>query len=380
MRVINCRMSPWAKPSEHILCILFLALVCRFIAIGWLRKMILRAVPWLDTLSSADFVGDVRGGDSFSDIYGLKRFITGSLPALSAIFMQKPLVLLPQTIGPFRSPLALALARFIMRRSGEIFSRDKAGVEIARKIVGASGVDKKIRFCPEVAFTLETRLPNDAEIIPPLPAKGNVPLIGLNVSGLLYMGGYTRDNMFGLKVDYKKFIETLLVRLMEKTNAHVFLVPHVFDANPENDCDACLRVWRDVPEPFQYRVHLPEQMLDQNQVKGLIGLCDFFIGARMHSCIAALSQGIPTVGIAYSSKFTGVFESVGMASAVLDARGESLDALVETCLEHFRNRIQTSTELRKRVAAIQIQIFSCFNALLAPSSVEIASRANAFVP
>ena len=46
--------------------------------------------------------------------------------------------------------------------------------------------------------------------------------------------------------------------------------------------------------------------------KAVIGQCDFFIGSRMHACIAALSQGVPCVGVAYSMKFAGVFDTVGM--------------------------------------------------------------------
>ena len=37
---------------------------------------------------------------------------------------------------------------------------------------------------------------------------------------------------------------------------------------------------------------------DQHAIKSIIGRCDFFIGSRMHACIAALSQKIPTAAVA----------------------------------------------------------------------------------
>lgn len=40
--------------------------------------------------------------------------------------------------------------------------------------------------------------------------------------------------------------------------------------------------------------------------KGVIGLCEALVGARMHTNIAAMSQGIPTVSIAYSRKAWGI--------------------------------------------------------------------------
>ena len=84
----------------------------------------------------------------------------------------------------------------------------------------------------------------------------------------------------------------------------------------------CLIPWRE----FTGRIHMLHGEHDQHAVKGIIGLCSFFIGSRMHACIAALSQGIPTVAVAYSKKFMGVFESAGMGHMVVDARDTSTDA------------------------------------------------------
>jgi polysaccharide pyruvyl transferase WcaK-like protein len=38
---------------------------------------------------------------------------------------------------------------------------------------------------------------------------------------------------------------------------------------------------------------------------------DFFMGARMHACIAALSSGVAVAPMAYSRKFAGLFGSIG---------------------------------------------------------------------
>ena len=72
-----------------------------------------------------------------------------------------------------------------------------------------------------------------------------------------------------------------------------------------------------------------EKGYDQNETKYLIGLCDFFLGARMHATIAALSQGMPAVGMAYSRKFRGVFETAGVGDCVLDLRKLSNDHVLD---------------------------------------------------
>jgi polysaccharide pyruvyl transferase WcaK-like protein len=79
-----------------------------------LRKRVIARNPWLRDLADADIALAVSGGDSFSDIYGLSRFIYMSLPQLLVLALGRPLVLLPQTIGPMRSWLARRIARHVI--------------------------------------------------------------------------------------------------------------------------------------------------------------------------------------------------------------------------------------------------------------------------
>ena len=48
----------------------------------------------------------------------------------------------------------------------------------------------------------------------------------------------------------------------------------------------------------------------------------------MHACIAAVSQSVPTVCIAYSDKFIGVMESIGVEDIVVDARAMDKDEIL----------------------------------------------------
>ena len=47
------------------------------------------------------------------------------------------------------------------------------------------------------------------------------------------------------------------------------------------------------------------------EAKNYICHMDLFIGARMHATIGSFSSGVPTIPIAYSRKFEGVFGSIG---------------------------------------------------------------------
>ena len=65
-----------------------------------------RCIPSFRVLDQCDAILDVSGGDSFSDIYGSHRFWSIIRPKLIAKRRGIPLVLLPQTYGPFRGDRA----------------------------------------------------------------------------------------------------------------------------------------------------------------------------------------------------------------------------------------------------------------------------------
>jgi colanic acid/amylovoran biosynthesis protein len=363
--IVNCRLSPKSRISEHLFWILLLALIQRIIPIRSVGDVIIRSNRWLRTLDKADFVGEIRGGDSFSDIYGLRRFILGIIPCFVAILMRKKLVLLPQTYGPFKSRATKAIARFILLRSHRIFARDRESIELVQRLLRRQSKDKIIGFCPDIAFTLEAALPEEPNIQPKLDQKNSAPLIGLNISGLLYLGGYTRDNMFELNVDYKHFVPVLLEELMKRTNAHVLLIPHVYWGNVEGDeLQICRELFESIDEKYADRIHLFNQEYDQSQTKGIIGLCDFFIGSRMHACIAALSQGIPVVGLAYSKKFYGVFETIGAEKFVIDMCQRSHEEIVEIVISAFEQRNIIAENLKTAIPKAQKQIRNVFKEIL----------------
>lgn len=365
VNIVNFRLSPRARISEHLFWILFIACVQRIILIRSIRNKLVRSNQWLKTLEDAHFIGEIRGGDSFSDIYGLRRFLLGIIPSIIVILMRKKLVLLPQTYGPFKSRIARLIARFIMLRSNQIMARATESITLVRNLLGPRGKHKVPRFCPDVAFVLESALPEKPDIQPKLNRNSSVPLIGLNINGLLYMGGYTHNDMFGLGVNYKEFVHVMLEWLMARTNAHVLLVPHVYVPNLELDeWLVCCQLLKSMDEQYTDRLHTVVQKYDQTELKGIIGLCDFFIGSRMHACIAALSQGIPTVGLAYSKKFRGVFECVGAGQFSIDMRQNGTEEILTVISAAFNKRADTAERLKIAVPSVQEQILSALGDML----------------
>jgi polysaccharide pyruvyl transferase WcaK-like protein len=186
--------------------------------------------------------------------------------------------------------------------------------------------------------------------------------VGLNVSGLLAMGGYNQQNMFGLKGDYKQLMSRLIAFFIQSRDANVLLIPHVFgaDENPESDSAACQTLYRSLRPLFGDKLYVVEGTYDQNEVKHIIGMCDFFIGSRMHACIAALSQNIPALAIAYSDKFIGVLQTLDIDSLVADARKMDENSIVSAAARTYDQRSSIRQCLNRKIPLVKETVLSLF--------------------
>ena len=347
----------------HFLWFAFYSLLMKVLPASRLKQNLANRNPCFKTLYDTDLVADITGGDSFSDIYGFKRFFLGFLCKWLVTFSGKKLVLLPQTYGPFKGRTTRLMARYVVNHASMVYSRDKSSIEYITKLSRNLVKNGKVGFVPDVAFVLDSRKPENigVGVLENKPAKDSV-LIGLNISGLLFNGGYTRDNMFGLKTDYPELVYRIIDSVLADKKSVVLLVPHVFHppGHVESDSEACAKVYEAVSSKYRDRIFQVSGSYNQNEIKYVIGKCDFFIGSRMHSCIAALSQCIPAVGLAYSRKFQGVFESVGLGNCVADAYQCSKDVLLSTIRAAFDGRDQIRTHLNKVIPEVKKNILNMF--------------------
>ncbi len=371
LEILNFRQFPLAHPRENVLAIFFMACLFRLFPVSSIRAKIARLSPRLARLNECAVIGDIRGGDSFSDIYGIFRFLAGSLPCIIVLLLGKELVLLPQTYGPYNSSISELTARWIMKRASRILCRDRNGIGTVKRMLGRHAAGKRVNFCPDVAFTLDAVKPARLEISPGLEKRSGRPVVGFNISGLLYNGGYTRNNMFDLRFDYKEFAGDLTRRFLRDTDAELLLIPHTLvPEGVESDPCACMEIARLFAPEYGDRVHVLQGNKNQSELKWIIGLCDFFIGSRMHACIAAISQGIPTAGVAYSHKFKGVFDSVGMGHMVFDARFDDAEKCIDEILLRFGNREEERQACKSGIQMAQDAVFKTFRELMGPSRTD----------
>jgi len=331
------------------------------------RAGLSRLHPRTALLRGLDAVLDISGGDSFSDLYGASRFAAVAMPKLLALELGLPLVLAPQTYGPFREARHRGKAASILRRARAVWARDPRSFEVVRSLLGAQLDPQRHRSGVDVAFGLPARAPADTRLRDALAMRRERAglLLGLNVSGLLYHASPSETAAYGLRCDYRSSMHTLLKDLLALPEAQIVLVPHVRSSGPDCDEKACADVHRALSPRDAERVLLLPATLEADEVKWAIGRIDWFCGTRMHACIAALSQGVPTAALAYSDKTLGVFETAGVGEGVVDPRVDPAPVVLARIREELAAREARAAALQAALPALQQRWQEQFEAMVA---------------
>ncbi|RZU98365.1 polysaccharide pyruvyl transferase family protein [Spiribacter vilamensis] len=331
--------------------------------------------PMLRLIDSCAVIVDASAGDSFSDIYGQSRFRSICLPKLIAIRRRRPLLLLPQTYGPYADTRNAHWARDLIMQSDGAWARDDHSLEVMRHLLG-EGFDPARHWSGvDMAFGLPARWPEhpDRHDLEAWLNDGS-PVVGLNISGLIWHMGDEAPRRFGFRADYRQLVCRALHWLLEHTGMRVLLIPHVLaaDGDPESDRDAAravLAMFNDSGD----RLRLAPADLDEQELKGLIGRCHWFCGTRMHSTIAALSSGVPSASVVYSDKARGVFACCGQEDHIIDPRRLDTDAALAGFQHSFHAREEARASLVPALETVREKLTEQ-NAAIARFARDNASR------
>ncbi len=241
-------------------------------------------------LEAADY-----GGDGFADIYGTPLFFNRMNQTELLRRANVPLVMLPQTIGPFKDKQNERVALDVMRYASEVYVRDRAYV----KELDKAGI--KYTVTKDISAFMKPQ-PWDIDI------RDNA--VGLNVSGLAYHNNF--KDLAGQFDAYPELIDRIISHFQQK-GCNVYLIPHSYDYQHPDDNDdmtACREAYNRHAD--KTGLYVVDKDMLAPEVKYVISRMTFFMGARMHANFAAIYTGVPVFGMAYSYKFAGAFAANGL--------------------------------------------------------------------
>ena len=169
-----------------------------------------------------------------------------------------------------------------------IIARESITFHALRKIFGSVG-SPRILCYPDPAFTLTAKqlpLPGGFE-------EGN--MVGINISPMI------QDNEKKPGITMECYRE-LLRFIIDHTDMQIALIPHVVWAN-NDDRKPIHALYESFKESGRV-IEIGDASCEE--LKGYIGRCRLFVGARTHATIAAYSSCVPTLVVGYSVKARGI--------------------------------------------------------------------------
>lgn len=279
--------------------------------LGWWDRLV-QKVPPLVSLGYPPFKPDAKtmealrevdqviitGGDIISLEYGLPSLFFWAGMAEWARKLGKPVHLWGASVGPFTANprVERQMARHLSRCYTSVSVRESSTRDYLTKL----GVPN-VLYVADPAFHMKPEPHGAADA---LFAAANSGVLGLNVSPLVRK--FLKDDAARHAFDAE--IVRFLQHVAVDRGMSVLLVPHVdpYDGTAWNSDGIYMKgLMQAAGLPADKLAILPSD-LNAAQLKHSLSRCRFFIGARTHATIGAISQGVPTISIAYSVKAVGI--------------------------------------------------------------------------
>ena len=267
--------------------------------IGRLRSLLIERLlgrrGMQDWFRRFDLVIDTRSGDSFTDGYGLRRLAVMTAVGVFAAQAGVPVVLGPQTVGPFTTRRGRALARATLGSASAVLVRDSASARVVAELG-----DRPCTQTTDVVFTLTA------------PQRRTSRDVILNVSGLLWNPNPHVDWQL-----YRDAITSIACTLRSGGRTITLLAHVVRSASADSDIAAARELQSSLgaldPDDGPIELLIPDGL---DEVREMLASARVVIASRMHACLNALSVGVPAVSLAYSDKASPLLADLGWSYGV----------------------------------------------------------------
>ena len=266
--------------------------------------------PLLHAYAEADLVASCPGNFLYSSgAIGLP-FLLAVYSMAYAVWLGKPLVMLPQTVGPLRRWWEKRLVGWLVRHAQLVFVRDAFSLELVRGLVDTAA-SAHVHLVPDIAFAFPT---------PPLaPAERLLTQYGIQrpCLGVTLINWGAQKRLFGGQAGYEAAVAQVIRAFVAQTGGQVVLFSQVQGPKAsDDDRIPAQRVYEAVGDLDGCVVFITEGV-NAHTLKAAYGQMDLFLGSRLHSCIFALTMGVPVVAIQYQPKTRGIMEMAGLGEWVV---------------------------------------------------------------
>jgi len=263
-----------------------------------------------------------------------------------AKYLHKPLVMFPNSVGPFRTKLGLLMSKLALNNFDALIIRDSVSYKALKKL----GVVPKMTLTSDAALLLTA----DTSVEAP---KFGKPSIGVSI------GVYNQSLN---ERDFQKFLfdnALALDRIVELYDYDISFLPH-FITGFENDD---FEVSRTVMSKMTHRSRAHVYKIDRlEEFKCCLEQMELLISSKMHPMILATSGFVPTVCIAYDHKQTGFLSDLGLTDCLIPLKDVNSDLIVSKVTQVMDSKPRIVSLLNSRIPELQSDVKAAMRDALEP--------------
>jgi polysaccharide pyruvyl transferase WcaK-like protein len=252
---------------------------------------------------------------------------------LAAKSFRKPMILFPNSVGPFRTAIGRSLGHLSLDGFDILLIRDPVSYEIVRRMKVRS--PEKLTYDTALLFSTKT--------------QGNRtnfkrPVIGVSP------GVYSNSISSKEVNDYILAHARALDKSIGTYGFSIVFLPHYISGFSLDDLEICKLIRGKMTNQKMTQIIETKSVDD---FKNLLDQMDMVISSKMHPAVLAASGYVPTICVAYDHKQTSFFERLKMADCLIEIHSLSHNNLYDKIESVWKNRERISELLRKSIPRCQ---------------------------
>jgi polysaccharide pyruvyl transferase WcaK-like protein len=258
----------------------------------------------------------------------------------------EPVVMFPNSVGPFRTWIGRSLSKLSLGNCDHVLIRDPTSYEIVNKLgIRAS---KSLTFDTALLFN-----PPHKNVLDDFPR----PLMG--VSPGIYSHSLSREEVRNYIMAHAKALDAAI----EKYGFVVVFLPHYVSGFEYDDLEVCKLILHKMKNKNRVKIVSASTV---EEFKLFLNQMDMVISSKMHPAVLAASGFVPMLCIAYDHKQTSFFERLNMIDCTLDIRSVSFESLLSKIDHVWNQKNRLKLLLKNQIPTWQKDIKKAIRRAIAP--------------
>lgn len=261
-----------------------------------------------------------------------------------AKLLNKPIICYNVGIGPLNTKLGKTMARSILNRVDRIILRQSDSQELLKAlqvvkpqvIIGADPALKNVPASKDHSINLIKEV-----------GIGCENLIGVNITG--YIDKFIKNKNEQINED--KFIE-IMSEFCDKVTENLG-VKIVFIVTTSSYDERITRKLRDKMHDKQASAIMSNKEYSHQEIMGVLGLLELFVGMRLHSIVLAVAMYTPVVGLVYAPKVRDFMRRIGQEDKIIEFEDFDANILYQTVNKTWDKRYEIRNELKVNISKLR---------------------------